>query len=132
MTERFEIIRPRNLFIVGNTGVQIARDASCEHGQHAIAVSLFGRHLSQDGHTKRLDTVLPRCVIAELFGTIQAQISHDEGDGALQAFLGDVAQQAERSRVAMERLHNQGRDCCEAAFRTGGREHTCGRNETQQ
>lgn len=130
----FEIIRPHNPFIVCNTGVQIADEARCEHGQSAVMVSLLGNYHSKPrthGH-ERLDTVLPRCVIAELLGTLQTQILRSEGDAALQEFLGDIAEHAAAADTAMQLLHDQGRDCCEAGFRTHGREHTCGRNEAQQ
>jgi len=131
--EGFDIIRPRNPFVVCNTGIQIAEDARCEHGQSAVLVSLIGQHLSHtSGPHERLDTVLPRCVIAELLGTLQTQIRRTEGDTAVQEFLDDVAEHAAAADTAMNLLHAQARDCCEAGFRTHGREHTCGSREQQQ
>lgn len=124
----FEIVRPHNPFIVCNTGVQIADEARCEHGQAAILVCLIGEYLTKGSPHDRLDTVLPRCVIAELLGTLQTQIRRGEGDAALQEFLDDVAEHAAAADTAMQLLHAQARDCCEAGFRTHGREHTCGRN----
>jgi hypothetical protein len=130
----FKFIRPHNPFIVCNTGVQIAGEARCEHGQPAILISLLGDYLSRPrthAH-ERLDTVLPRCVIAELLGTLQSQIRRTEGDAALQEFLDDIAEHTAAADTAMNLLHAQARDCCEAGFRTHGREHTCGRNDVQE
>lgn len=133
MPQGFEFIRPRNPFIVCNTGVQVAEEARCEHGQPAVLVSLIGQRVKQtSGPHERLDTVLPRCVIAELLGTLHAQIRRTEGEAALQEFLDDIAEHTAAADTAMNLLHAQARDCCEAGFRTHGREHTCRRNNTQE
>lgn len=131
MTHHFEIVRPRNPLIVCNTGVQLAKHAQCVHGQHAVLVSLIGRRQSHSpGTHERLDTVLPRCVLTELLGALQTQIRRTEGTEALQDFLDEIAEHAAASDTLLDALHTQGRDCCEAGFRTHGTEHTCGRGRT--
>ena len=129
----FEIVRSRNPFVVGNTGLRIAEDARCEHGQTAVFISLIGRYAQQTtGGHEHLDTLLPRCVIAELVGNLQAHIRRTEGTAALQEFLDDVADHGAAADTALDLLHTQARDCCEAGFRTHGAEHTCGRNEASK
>ncbi|WP_030949948.1 hypothetical protein [Streptomyces sp. NRRL S-146] len=125
----FRMIKPGNLFLTHNTGLQIAEDAHCSHGQAAVLLILFGHYRSGQG-AERLDAMLPRCVLAEMVGSLHAQILRDEGPDALQHFQDEVAIYADQSAAALAELHTQRRDCCEAGFRTNGAEHTCGRTDT--
>lgn len=124
----FKIIKPDDEFIVQNSGTQITDTAVCAHGQAAALLVLFGYNHSQRGHTRRLDALMPRCVLAELLGSVQAQILRHEGEDALQQFRAEIDAHTQTSARDLEELHTQRRDCCEAGFRTNGTEHTCGRN----
>ncbi|KPC86271.1 hypothetical protein ADL35_12370 [Streptomyces sp. NRRL WC-3753] len=126
MSPEFDYVKTSNLFLVGHTGVQLEPEAFCSHGTTAAALFLFGEHQRTPDVQERMDTLVPRCVLAELIGTLQTQIRRTDGDAALQAFLEDVAVAAARSEASLEQLHAERRDCCEAGFRTQGREHTCG------
>jgi len=130
---QFKILKPRDYFMTNNTGLQIAPEARCEHDQAAIFLVLFGKFRSQPGQPElALHALLPRCVMAEAIGALQAQILREEGETALQQFQDDVDTYTDDSCAALEQLHIDQRDCCEAGFRTNGREHTCGRNEAQK
>lgn len=129
MTHQFLIMKPGDVFIAHNSGVQIAREARCEHGQPAVFLALLGGYRSRAGQPEqRFHALVPRCVLAEAVGALQAQMVRDEGEAAWQEFLGDIARYAAESTAALEQLHAEHRDCCEAGFTTHGREHTCGRN----
>ncbi|MER6532998.1 hypothetical protein ABT215_04085 [Streptomyces sp900105755] len=133
MSKQFKILKPGDYFIARNAGVQTVPEARCEHGQAALFLVLFGRRRSQtENADQRLHVLMPRCVMAEAIGALQAQILHAEGESALQEFLDEIATHAADSTKDIEQLHAQGRDCCEAGFRTNGSEHTCGRNEAGQ
>lgn len=133
MTKQFKFFTPGDYFLARNAGVQIVPEARCEHDQAAFFLVLFGRHRSEAAAAdQRLHTLMPRCVLAEAIGALQAHILHAEGEGALKEFLDEAAAHATVSLAGLEQLHAEGRDCCEAGFRTNGSEHTCGRNEDQQ
>lgn len=128
----FQIIRPENMLLTHNTGVQITPEATCEHGHPAVYLVLLGAYRASPDQDARVHALVPRCVLAELVGSLQAQIRRDEGEDALQQFRDDIAAHTEESAAALEELHQQRRDCCEAGFRTNGTEHTCGRNTDQE
>ncbi|MFK0155390.1 hypothetical protein ACIQVK_25355 [Streptomyces sp. NPDC090493] len=130
--KRFDYIKSDDPYLVTNSGARIDAGALCEHGQAAVFVALFGNLLSQPDESTRRDTIMPRCVLAQLFGAIHAQILHEEGEAALQAFRDDTDSHVQASLTALQEMRAQARDCCEAGFRTGGSEHTCGRSEAAQ
>lgn len=123
----FELIRPQNLLIIGNTGVQTAPEATCEHGQPAVLLALFGTRRSSPGQQQRVDALMPRCILAQFVGSLQSQILRTEGEDALQQFRDEITTATTAAAAAYDQLHEQRRDCCEAGFRTNGAEHTCGR-----
>lgn len=129
MDKQFRTIKSAKPFITSHTGVRIDADTRCEHGQAAAFIALFGRHLAPGSPHQRIDTLVPRCVLAELLGALQAQIRHEEGEAALQEFLDAIATEASAASTALQQMRARQRDCCEAGFTTYGREHTCGRNE---
>lgn len=133
MSKQFQYVKPDKPFIVNNTGLQQIPDAFCEHGQVAIGLLMFGyRYKASIREEERFDAIVPRCVLAETIGTLTALIRTQEGEDALEAFMNEVAAAADRSAQEFANLRTQGRDCCEAGFRTHGREHTCSRNEAGQ
>ncbi|MFE3855286.1 hypothetical protein ACFXPN_29660 [Streptomyces griseorubiginosus] len=126
--KKFDFIKTTDPYVVGNTGARVDTDAFCAHGQAAVFLALFAHRRSQPDQHERLDAFVPRCVLAELIGAVQAQIRHDEGADAARAFRAEADAHAEASYAALAEMHTQARDCCEAGFRTHGTEHTCGRN----
>lgn len=130
MNERFEYTGPVDPFYVHGIGVHLAEKVPCEHG-HPVAVLYLAGHLrSTPGALDRFDTVIPRCILIEALGSLHAAISRTEGTDALQAFQDDVAAHTAAAAAHWDRLQLQHRDCCEAGFRTHGREHTCRRTQS--
>lgn len=129
MTNRFRLVKSSNVYVVGNIGARIDPAAHCDHGLAAVFIALYGYHHAQPDQRQRLDTLLPRCVLTELVGAVEAQIRHDEGEAAVQAFREEITACAAESYTALQQLRDGKRDCCEAGFGTDGLEHTCGRNE---
>ncbi|MFH9011215.1 hypothetical protein ACH4C6_07545 [Streptomyces sp. NPDC017943] len=126
----FQFVNPTDMLLVHQTGVQNTPDSFCTHGQPAVYLLLIGSHRSQPTKTERVNALVPRCALAEAIGSLQAQIRHQEGETALQAFHDEVTAHTEEKTAALEELARRQRDCCEAGFRTDGAEHTCGRNTT--
>ncbi|HET8970469.1 MAG TPA: hypothetical protein VFN19_05360, partial [Candidatus Nanopelagicales bacterium] len=124
----FELIQPDDLLVISNTGVQAAQDATCAHGQTAVLLVLFGAYRSHPDDAQRIHSIVPRCILTDMIGSLQAQILHDEGEAAARQFQDEITEAATAAAAALEQLHQQQRDCCEAGFRTNGTEHTCGRN----
>lgn len=54
-----------------------------------------------------------------------ATVRFHEGDAAAQALADDITASTEKATAMLQDLNDQRRDCCEAGFRTLGREHTC-------
>lgn len=132
MAKQFKHIRARNLFVTNHTGSSIDSDARCAHGQGAAFIALFGNRMTPGSREERIDTLIPRCVLAELIGCIQAQIFHEEGEEALAAFLTEITGHKATFTAQLATMRARERDCCEAGYTTHGREHTCGRNGTQR
>lgn len=113
-------------FLAANCGAGLAPELPCLHGDPSFALRLFGTwHPTASQAGTELDVLLPRCVAAQLVGALTAFITHHEGHDAGEAFT-DQAEEAFYTILDKLRdIAEQGCDCCEAAFRTGGREHTC-------
>lgn len=127
---KFDYLNSKDFYVVGNTGSRIDSGSHCEqHGEAGIFIALFAYLYSQPDEQQRVDTVMPRCVLAQLLGSVQAHILHHEGQAAAQSFLDQVGAHAADSLTGLQQMHTQARDCCEAGFRTHGREHTCSRNQ---
>lgn len=124
MGKQFEYITNNDPFVIHQSGTRLTDIVECEHHETGFVVVLFGQSRSAPG-PQRIDTAIGRCNLADLFGSIQAQILHHEGEAALKAFQESVAHHTHASHTALKDIRAQHRDCCEAAFRTGGREHTC-------
>lgn len=131
MTKRFAHISARKVFVISHTGVSIDPDALCAHGQSAAFIALFGQHAAPGSPEERLDVLVPRCVLAELIGALQAQIAQNEGQEAFTEFLTEITGHTVALSAEFEQLRERKRDCCEAGFTTDGREHTCGRTGDQ-
>ncbi|MFI1535532.1 hypothetical protein [Streptomyces anandii] len=138
MPEDFRYLTPRDPFLARYAGAAIHDSAHCGH-DHGTDVGLyfFGRPAAPsdtgcsapDEEEQRL-AVVPRCVLADLFGAVLARIEDSESPEAAERFMDAVAVNRVRAAARLHELAEQRRDCCVAGFRTGGREHTCGRTDT--
>lgn len=109
-----------------NIGTGLAPEARCQHGEAAFTLHLIGYHCQPQGKADAtLDVLAPRCVTAQMVGALAAFITHHEGPDASTQFMDDAREAFRTTLQQLRNLHAQGRDCCEAAFRTSGLEHTC-------
>jgi len=113
-------------FLATNCGVSIADELPCSHGDPAFALHFLGALDPRARQTgTEVDAMLPRCVAAQLVGALSAFITHHDGDQAAEDFMDQARASFHTILGKLRDLQTQGRDCCEAAFRTDGREHTC-------
>ncbi|MEU3600900.1 hypothetical protein ABZ714_19575 [Streptomyces sp. NPDC006798] len=130
---------PATALLATQAGVGIASVLKCQHQQasvdlHFIGTRLNGARPGTGSGRARAEAaiVVPRCVLADTFGALLAQLEHYEGPAAVEEFLGAVYAAQDRIEPQMTALAEQRRDCCDAGFRTGGREHTCTRNSSTE
>lgn len=114
-------VPPARLFHVTNAGAGVDPDHRCGHGSPSVVLHLFSDH---DGTPEDLGVLLPACAAPGLFGAAIAAVAASGGPAAAQGFISKMfSAYEEAGRAIAERV----RACCEAGFRTAGREHTCGR-----
>lgn len=116
-------------FFAHNCGVGLAPETTCLHGEPAFSLHLLGTYSGAAAHANdaQLHVLLPRCVAAQVVGALTAFIANTEGLAASEAFMDAARGTFHTTLQELSDVVAQGRDCCEAAFRTGGREHTCSR-----
>lgn len=120
-------------FRANNCGASLATEQPCGHGNPVFALHFLGAWDPAARQTgSAVDVLLPRCVSAQLVGAFTAWITHHDGDQAAEAFMDQARASFHTVLGKLRDLEAQGRDCCEPAFRTGGREHTCGKKEPRQ
>jgi hypothetical protein len=115
-------------FEASNAGVSLVSEKKCEHGHPAFGLTFPGRWVGQGGDQQPeapVSVILARCTATHIAGSIAAFIAAAEGLEASVAFMDEARAAFNELGPAIRDLYNQGRLCCEAAFRTGGREHTC-------
>lgn len=87
------------------------------------------RPLARQGSDSRparpLTVVLARCSASYAVGAFLAYLLVTEGTEAIDAFMDEARAAAEEVTPVLRHLHVTGQGCCEAAYRTQGREHTC-------
>lgn len=115
------------ILLATQAGIGIAPIRCQDHDELAVSVDLEGTRVTRTGPgtQDQVGLVVPRCVLASSIGSLLAQIDHYEGANAARAFLDAVHAAQARAQPQMADLARAGRDCCDAGFRTGGREHTC-------
>ncbi|MFJ5059043.1 hypothetical protein ACIP96_06440 [Streptomyces nigra] len=117
-------------FQADNVGVALAPSSVCEHGNPAFALTFPGRWIGQAAGNQPpgpITVIVARCTATHMTGAFTAFLHAIEGGAAAAAFI-DQAHDAHRDMAdAMRQLHAQGRICCQAAYLTSGREHTCAR-----
>lgn len=122
--------RPEDSFHATKAGAGIAVRQRCSHGSPLLALQFIdSRGVSEE----TLSVLLPACVGPQLFGAVIGLIEASGGTEAAKSFVTQMLAAADEtvSTVAAREAEQAeaAKHCCEAAFRTGGREHTC-RNAT--
>ncbi|MFF9285440.1 hypothetical protein [Streptomyces griseosporeus] len=118
--------QPSRLFIATGGGAGLNPDFPCGHGTAALSLHLLSQHgeVSED-----IGIILPRCAAAGLIGGALAYIAAAEGAAAADAFLADVDAAYEKAtrevKAYMADQEAAQAACCEAGYRSQGREHTC-------
>lgn len=111
--------KPSRTFHVSYGGAGLNPDHRCNHGTPALSLHLF----NTDGPTPEdIAFLIPLCIAPDLFGAALGYIEATLGSDLADEFLGRLT--ATRSKAART-LAARVAACCEASFRTGGREHTC-------
>ncbi|MGW1035032.1 hypothetical protein ACWD4Z_22950 [Streptomyces antibioticus] len=125
----FDYVRSPDPFLAQRTGARLAPETRCAgHDESVVFVALYGNRRTQRDQTQdRLDFLIPRCALASLVGMVTAQIQDEDGEAAAAAFLDQINQRARHFTAPVREMSAAGRLCCQAGFRTGGAEHTCGR-----
>lgn len=111
-----------------NAGVSLLDTARCEHDHPAFTIAFIGRWVSKTTTADLpdpLNVVLARCSASHVVGAFLAFLAATEGTDAADAFMDEIRTTAEELTPLIRHLETPGQGCCEAACRTGGREHTC-------
>ncbi|MFM9563270.1 MULTISPECIES: hypothetical protein [Streptomyces] len=115
-------------YLADNAGVSLVDATRCEHDHPAFSLTLPGRWLGKAataGLPAPLTVVLARCSASYAVGAFLAYLLVTEGTEAIDAFMDEARAAAEEVTPVLRHLHVTGQGCCEAAYRTQGREHTC-------
>ncbi|MEU8555916.1 hypothetical protein AB0C80_18270 [Streptomyces anthocyanicus] len=118
---------PSRTFHVTGGGAGISLRHPCEHGQPAVSLHLFSQ---SNGRSDDIGILMPMCTAPGLFGAVIAFIDEAMGTEAGDDFLATI--QKSRDAAARQIAHGKAERrataeaCCEAGYRTQGREHTCG------
>jgi hypothetical protein len=120
---------PSRIFHATGGGAGLDFDHFCSHGSPAISFHLLSEH---GGGSDDIGILLPSCAAPALFGAALACIKAHSGSAAADEFVREMFSACDEAvtqietRVAehKEALHA----CCEAGYRTQGREHTCPRS----
>ncbi|MFI1030758.1 hypothetical protein [Streptomyces sp. NPDC020951] len=115
-----------------NAGVSLVDARRCEHDHPAFAVTFPGRWIGEThaaGLPDPLTVITARCTATHMVGAFIAFLLGTEGTEAADAFMQEVHQVAHELTPVVHHIHTTGQGCCEAAFRTRGREHTCRRDQ---
>lgn len=96
-------------FVALGGPLSVTPHAFCEHGDLAFVSRLHGYRLEGDQHEERLDVVLPRCYIAQLFGAVLAYVDHDPNPEAGERFTQTVDRTQNRVRTALQQRQGDDR-----------------------
>lgn len=118
---------PIDRFLATTGGAGLDYDSFCEDGHPVLKLHLVS-DLAGTGDTpadKHLQVLVAQCLAPHLFGSAIAFVRASRGSDAADAFVSAMFDAYEQATKTILDIQAQGRACCEAAFRTGGREHTC-------
>ncbi|MCM8548946.1 hypothetical protein [Streptomyces sp. STCH 565 A] len=118
--------QPSRIFHVTGGGAGIDPTHPCDHGTPAMSFHLFSE---QGDQSEDIGIVLPMCSAPALFGAAVAFIDEvmgsEEGDRFMAAVESAREQAGQRIADGKVSLHAAENACCEAGYRSQGREHTC-------
>lgn len=118
-----------------NAGVSLVDASRCEHGHPAFAITFPGRWIGQTpaaGLPDPVTVIVARCTASHAVGAFIAFLLGTEGPDAAEAFMQEVRQVTREMTPFVHHIHTTGQGCCEAAYRTQGREHTCRRTAPEE
>ncbi|MGW2170370.1 hypothetical protein ACWC1C_07540 [Streptomyces sp. NPDC001705] len=117
---------PSRIFHVTGGGAGLDPTHRCDHDSPAVSFHLFSEH---HGRTEDIRIVMPMCGAPGFFGAavafIDEELGIDEGDkfmAAIQKAREQATRHIDRAKAAQRAAKDA---CCEAGYRTQGREHTC-------
>lgn len=118
---------PSRFFVATGGGAGLSPDfPSCSHGTSAISLHLTS---SIGGTHDDLGVILPQCAAASLLGAALAYIHAVDGQDAHDEFLASMTKAYDEAsaQIAKHAADDEAAraTCCEAGYRTQGREHTC-------
>lgn len=117
---------PSRLFVATNGGAGLNFDHPCAHGIPAVSLHLFSHH---HGTSEDIGILLPSCVAPSLFGAAIAYVQAACGSETAEQFIADLLTAKEQALEVLAARRAKWdavqAACCEAGFRTQGREHTC-------
>ncbi|NUS86001.1 MAG: hypothetical protein HOY75_25580 [Streptomyces sp.] len=119
----FKATKPSRIFYATHGGAGVDRDHPCAHDTPAIQF-----HLMDDSPQRPHDDIgvlIPQCLAPHLFGAALAFVRATSGSDAADEFVAAMFAAYEQAAHTLDDLHDNKRTCCEAGFRTHGREHTC-------
>ncbi|MEU3346394.1 hypothetical protein ABZ723_15690 [Streptomyces sp. NPDC006700] len=117
---------PTRRFAAAAGGAALEHNTLCGCGDPVISLHLIGDSSGLGlPRADELDVLLPQCIAPELFGAVLAFIRVHEGAAVADAFVKTMLDASEEASKVIAAARAQGRGCCDAAYRTGGREHTC-------
>ncbi|MFJ2717457.1 hypothetical protein [Streptomyces sp. NPDC087437] len=122
----FRITEPSRIFRATAGGAGLSFEHRCSEGGPSLSFHLFSEH---DGTTEDVAVLLPACVAPHLFGAalahLEAALGSEAGEQFVQALLATRDQSAQMLAADRAEREAAAAACCEAGYRTQGREHTC-------
>lgn len=119
--------QPSRYFRATGGGAGLNDDHRCGHGQPSISLHLLSQH---DGVSEDIGILLPVCVAPTLVGAALAYIHEALGSEMADEFVTALLAARDKAipQIAAAAAAYRAADeaCCEAGYRTQGREHTCG------
>ncbi|MFD5251311.1 hypothetical protein ACFWM5_00510 [Streptomyces bobili] len=77
---------PELHYLVANASTGLAEGLRCAHGDTAVSVEFSGVPCKPGALPAAIETLVPRCGLAQIIGSVLATIRHQEGPAAEQRF----------------------------------------------
>lgn len=130
MKYTFDTPEPAQQFLATRGGAGLHHEDHCTHGHPALSLHLISEPKDPRDAPEHLQVLMAQCFAPQLFGSALAFVRAGRGPDAADTFVSEMFTAYEEATKAVLAIQAEGRACCEAAFNTRGREHTCGRNTT--